>query len=143
MSERPARPPATARMTALGPVCRSLRSLGDEGAAVLGEALPRCSLTSLMCVAAGAPHPQRARLTADISAAIDAEVLWRPDPAKVEDTAMRAFSRSVGLTYDDYEELWSWSVAQGDDGPGVQGDPVCNSRHSCRYDPRSGVHSLS
>ena len=35
------------------------------------------------------------------------EVMWTPDPAMVEQTAMRKFQRSVGVE-GGYDELWKW-----------------------------------
>jgi acetoacetyl-CoA synthetase len=41
-------------------------------------------------------------------------ILWRPDPARVEASAMARFMRWLeaerGLRFDDYNALWSWSV---------------------------------
>ncbi|GDY31241.1 acetoacetate--CoA ligase [Gandjariella thermophila] len=43
------------------------------------------------------------------------ELLWRPDPDRVDDTAMAAFRRWLrdhrGLDLPDYDALWHWSVA--------------------------------
>ncbi|TKJ34547.1 acetoacetate--CoA ligase [Blastococcus sp. CCUG 61487] len=42
------------------------------------------------------------------------QVLWRPDPERVEASRLTAFARDVearyGVSFDDYESLWRWSV---------------------------------
>jgi len=42
------------------------------------------------------------------------KVMWEPNPATVEQTAMRRFQRSVGVE-GGYEELWKWSVDNSDE----------------------------
>jgi acetoacetyl-CoA synthetase len=49
------------------------------------------------------------------AAAGEAEVLWRPDPDRVQDTRMAAFrswlASTKGLDLPDYESLWEWSTS--------------------------------
>ncbi|MFJ6670310.1 acetoacetate--CoA ligase [Actinosynnema sp. NPDC091369] len=49
------------------------------------------------------------------TAAGEAEVLWRPDPDRVQDSRMAAFrswlASTKGLDLPDYESLWQWSTS--------------------------------
>lgn len=49
------------------------------------------------------------------AAAGEAEVLWRPDPDRVQDSRMTAFrswlATAKGLDFPDYESLWEWSTS--------------------------------
>ncbi|MEU4445022.1 acetoacetate--CoA ligase [Actinosynnema sp. NPDC050801] len=49
------------------------------------------------------------------TAAGEVEVLWRPDPDRVQDTRMTAFrswlASSKGLDFPDYPSLWEWSTS--------------------------------
>ena len=48
----------------------------------------------------------------------DRPILWRPDPARAERSEMARFLRWLeaerGLTFDDYQALWRWSVSDLD-----------------------------
>ena len=37
-------------------------------------------------------------------------LLWEPPPALVERAVMTRYMRSLGRGFDDYHELWRWSV---------------------------------
>ncbi|MCB2224137.1 MAG: acetoacetate--CoA ligase [Actinobacteria bacterium] len=43
------------------------------------------------------------------------EILWSPEPADVEATALWRFMRSLPHPFDDYHDLWEWSVTERGD----------------------------
>ncbi|KAH8063676.1 synthetase [Aureococcus anophagefferens] len=75
-----------------------------------------CAILAALAAATTAftvPHARRPHVALRSVATPARETLWTPTAATVEASAMKAFQRAVGVD-GGYEELWSWSVANGD-----------------------------
>jgi acetoacetyl-CoA synthetase len=59
------------------------------------------------------PLPSALVDEASTQSSIVNEVLWTPDPVKVEETAMKKLQKQVGVD-GGYNELWKWSVENSD-----------------------------
>jgi acetoacetyl-CoA synthetase len=51
--------------------------------------------------------------------AVKPEVLWTPSPERIERATLTRFSAWLadekGLSFDDYQEMWRWSVSSLED----------------------------
>jgi acetoacetyl-CoA synthetase len=47
--------------------------------------------------------------------AVEPDVLWRPSEQRIERAWLTRYQERLGLEFDDYRDLWRWSVDELDD----------------------------